>query len=759
MTRHSLGVSENKLDNNIRQKKGGSKTVIMPSLRTPSVSVPARIRATAGGQGPKSMMIIKRSVASTIIIIVMAIACLGGAALTGGSKNNSNDGLAIEPHSNKPTLTDQAAETAVGGEDLIARFAPQQLAQVIRRRVPLRISVSGKTLDLQFREVRPSVLEGQNQGLVVTIDYSYDTDYQALKWNITLHNESKEAIKNISILPLLLALTVDPNKDYPRVRHLSGSNHYDATYPPRAFRLDEERFMTHDHSKSVRIASAPGGSAYDHVPVLQFAIGPYGNMAGLFVGFEWSSRWYLEARWERNSFTGEPRPDFLIEGNVGLGTLQLDPGESLALPRIHMGFFQGPDWNSCDNALRRYVREKIAAKFEGKVPLPPVSYDHWFGIHQFFDVEDLKRQADRAAELGCEYFCVDAAWYPIKNSFIDGLGNWYSPDPKKFPHGIEELSEHVRKLGMGFGIWHLIEAGAEDSEVVQRHPNLYYGKSAAMGQDPNPQSPVQLRYLRLDLPEGRNLALGIIRKWIKDWHLTWMRWECSDPQSWTYMVDPSGKLNLIYMNGFYQVIDTIRTEFPDLYIEGVQGGGTRLDWGMAARTHGTWLSDHTANPDVSRFMQTGASRFWPAHLLNSAVRAHRNSGDSEVTPHNLLSRMVGTMSFNGDIAQWSPQATELAKKYVQVYKSIRPLLAKPALFLLPQPRGDRDWDLVLFGDEGGKRLLFVFRLEGPEDVYIKAPHGQWTQLLGSDKAKIEMRGDGILLHLDRNSSALWELKP
>jgi alpha-galactosidase len=614
---------------------------------------------------------------------------------------------------------------------------------VLLKRAPLKVTVDGKDLELEFAHSGPSRLEGRNGSLTVTIDYAYLRTHTALQWSVTLRNEGAKPLDGITVIPLLVPLDVDPSRSHPRVRHLTGSFHFDGVYPPRAFRLFEEQFVTHDHSKAVRIESHPTASAYDHSPVLQFAVGPDGNLAGLFVGFEWSSRWYLEAKWARYSWTGEPRPEFQIEGNVGLEKFRLEPGESLTLPKVHMGFWEGADWNAADNAVRGYVRDVLAARLQGRVPVPPVSYDHWFGIHQFFDVEDMKRQATRAAELGVEYFCLDAAWYPVEKSFADGIGNWY-PDPKKFPNGIEELSEHVRQLGMGFGIWHMIERGMPGTQMVRKYPDLYYKEM----------------YLRLERPEARAVALDLLRTWITRWKLTWMRWELSDPQNWTYEIDPSGKLNQRYMRGMYEVMDTIRREFPNVYIEGVAGGGTRMDWGMAVRTHGTWLSDHTAHPDVCRFMQTGASRFWPTHFLNLAIRAHRNSGDSEVTPHNLLSRMAGTMSFNGDIAQWSPQATRLAKNYVDAYKRIRSHLAgDPVVFPLPQPDNDREWDAVLFGGEGGRRLLFAFRLGGPDSIQIPAPPGRWTRLLGSDKAEIASEGGGATLRLEPNSSALWELTP
>jgi alpha-galactosidase len=662
--------------------------------------------------------------------------------------NPQPGGVASYLRAYSPNPCSVHASEVQDGRFLVKQFAPSALSQVIVEKVPLQLAIADKVFDLQLHKAGPSLLEGSAGDLRVNVDYDYLEDPPALRWTVTVRNEGGGRIENVTLTPLLLTLSVDSYRDQHRVRHLGGSRHFDATYPPRAFRLSEERFITHDHCEPVRIESSLMGSAWDHVPVLQFAIGR-GRFTGLFAGFEWSSRWYLEARWARYSFRGEPPPNFLLEGNVGLERFSLDPGELLTFPRVHMGFFEGEDWGACDNAVRRYVQEALSAKLAGRVPLPPVSYDHWFGLFNDFDAETLKREADRAAELGCEYFCLDAGWYPIRQDFGDGIGNWYTPEPKKFPHGVEEVSEHVRSLGMGFGIWHIIELAAPGSQVLQKHPELYLD---------HPSEPGWWKRLRTDLPEGRELALEIIRKWIRDWNMTWMRWEYNDPALYTYPRDPSGKLNLAHMNGVYQIHDTLRAEFPDLYIEGCQGGATRMDWGFAVRTHGTWLDDHSSNPEVCRFMQTGASRFWPAHYLNSCIRVDRNSGDSEANTHKLLSRMVGTMSFNGDIAHWSPAATELAKKHIRVYKQIRHLLDQSVVFPIPQPHSDRDWDVIMVADRKGENLLlYAFRLEGPDSLQISVPQGRWQQLLGSDQARLEQQARGTLLRLERNSSALWAL--
>lgn len=633
--------------------------------------------------------------------------------------------------------------SAASLDALVSRAAPRLLAETLRRLPPIAVTSGGDILSLPFERTEMGHYEARAGNLHVTLHCDYLPDYRALRWTTTLSNTGDTPLTNLGVLPLLLRLDADPALYSPRVRHLGGSYHYDGVYPPRAFRESEEVFITHDHCKPARIESGAYGSAFQDVPLLQFAVGRQGILAGFTVGFEWSGRWFLEAAWERNSFEGEARPDLLVRGNVGMETFRLEPGESVTLPRIHLVFAQTQDWDGLSNAFRRYVTESLAPSLQGDPPLPPVSYDHWFGIHQNFDVKDMMRQAERAAEIGCEYFCLDAAWYQCKH-WTDGPGNWFTPDPMKFPNGVEELSAHVRSLGMTFGLWHMLENAVEGTEFRTRRPDLFLYEGKPSG-------------LRLDLPEGRAFVLERLRYWCENWKVRWMRWESLAPD-WTYQHDPTGKLALAYVRGYYEIIDTLRSEVPDLYIEGCQGGGMRFDLGMVARTHGTWLSDHTAHPDVCRFCQTGALRFWPPQYLNSAVRVHRNTGDKESFAHNFLSRMVGTMSFNGDIAQWSEAAAKLAKQHVQVYKQIRFLLAQPVFFPLPQPRSPRDWDAVLYGDgSGAGQLLYAFRMEGPERLSIPMPQGQgeWKRLLGSETAQIEAGNGGVRLSLESNSSALW----
>ena len=200
----------------------------------------------------------------------------------------------------------------------------------------------------------------------------------------------------------------------------------------------------------------------------------------------------------------------------------------------------------------------------------------------------------------------------------------------------------------------------------------------------------------------RRIIYETLRNWIKEYHLTWMRWEMA------------GQGDLNYINHYHEIMAALTQEFPDLNIECCLGGGTRFDLGMIRYCTSTWLSDHTADADVCRFHQTGALHFWPSHLLNSRrARSPEDAATREATAYNLISRMPGTLSFNGDIAQWCPEATRRMRALVDAYKSVRHLQSQPVFYPLPQPRNPRKL---------GRRLFR--RRQGRGATALCLPHGR-----------------------------------
>ncbi|HEY0865264.1 MAG TPA: glycoside hydrolase family 36 protein [Opitutaceae bacterium] len=614
---------------------------------------------------------------------------------------------------------------AGGGGGLLASAAPDGLARTISQGVPARVSIGDEVLS--FQQSSDNTFENIRGSLVTRIRYHRDPDYSALWYQIEFVNRGGQEVAGIKVDPFAVSVAVEPPTTIPRVRYVTGSQHYDATYPSRAFEVVDRAIMTPDHAKPIEIG---GELSQEYVQMMQFAVQTGEKLAGFMVSFEWSAGWSIKAGYTKPVYQEAPpkQSEFEITAKLKLGELVVPAGATIELPRVHLVFFEGKDWTPLENNGRRYISDRIAYRQPKNAQVNKVTYDHWFGIQGNFDIEDMLRQARRAKELGCEFFCLDAGWYGKGAFGSSGKGVWDEPDPTKFPQGIadvQRLSALCTDSGMGFGLWSLLLVKNQAGKLEQ-------GPEAAFD---------------LTKPEGVNAALDVLRRWIKTYNLTWFRFEML------------GQGELSYQRGYQEILATITREFPELHIECCLGGGTRFDLANMRYSTTTWLSDHTGSPDVCRVTQTGALRVWPSYMLNLAVRVHRNTGDSEATAYNVISRMPGTLSFNGDIAQWSVEATQRVRQLVDKYKTIRHLQSQPVFFPLPQVRKIEDWDVVCFGDgKGEAQLMYVFRVGGSSASFVQVPDapGEWSLVMSSDpNVAIKASGNGFTLSQPERSAAVW----
>ena len=79
---------------------------------------------------------------------------------------------------------------------------------------------------------------------------------------------------------------------------------------------------------------------------------------------------------------------------------------------------------------------------------------------------------DKAAEAGCEYYCVDCGWY-ADGPWWDYVGEWL-PSKERFPNGLEEVMDYIRGKGMIPGVWLEIEVMGLKCPKADRVPDDWY---------------------------------------------------------------------------------------------------------------------------------------------------------------------------------------------------------------------------------------------------------------------------------------------
>src|SRR5665213_1505413 len=189
---------------------------------------------------------------------------------------------------------------------------PPNLARKAQFTVPVSVRIGDSAVPLI---VTNGGATGDASGVHVDVEAMRGDDGYSIEWTTTVTNVGGVILADVQVLPFMLTFDLDEVADVPRARHISGSWHYDALYPPRAFRLHEESFITHDHARPLRIGGINSGI---HSPILQIGLG-VPLREGLFVAMEWSGGWRMTAGFSQMSFHGEQRSTFSVSGHADLG--------------------------------------------------------------------------------------------------------------------------------------------------------------------------------------------------------------------------------------------------------------------------------------------------------------------------------------------------------------------------------------------------------------------------------------------------------
>ncbi len=593
--------------------------------------------------------------------------------------------------------------------DLLARIGPPGFGRFLKPGPSYRLHQDGPG----------AAAEGS--ALAARVQLEVDEQLGVVVQTVTVTNESPQPSPPIREIDAFFVPLEVCSRDCPRAGSFGGGL-TDGFYPPRAYRPEEVTFGEARQwlpasggfhrwwtGKGLyRLESIESGrSSNPNLPILWagwLAASPGEPSAasgelGLWAALEWSGRWRLEfgngMDWSF-SFRGGPR----VKGLV------LEPGESLRLPRVHLGFWAGAR-DALHNRIRRYVAEALCPDVEGGRPWPVAAYDHWFGIHESVSEEVLRKQADRAAELGLEYFVIDAGWYAATGEkFWTGVGNWERVDRAKFPQGLEPIAEYVKSKHMRLGLWFEPERAYRGSDLLSAHPEWFW--------DIGGNSP----HLNLTLRAAQDGLIELLSRWIGRLDIRWLRWDNNQaPGPFWDAADPTGKVQFAYVEGLYRVFDELLKRHAKLMIDNCAGGGNRVDFGTLGRSGTMVISDHSEDAHVCRIMQTGGARVFPGNLMNSSLYVGASDAGRSATPLALVSRMAGAVTLNGHIANWTKRQARLVKRYLEGFKTYRHLLMQDFYPLTPYPRSEADWDVVEFADpKTAEAVVLAYRVRGERAV-------------------------------------------
>jgi len=249
----------------------------------------------------------------------------------------------------------------------------------------------------------------------------------------------------------------------------------------------------------------------------------------------------------------------------------LAPGEQIAMPQILCYEFTNKldmdCWKLHNYMHTRYPRKEM-----------PVIYDTWMYRFDHIDFDNVASQIVPAAEMGVEYFFIDAGWFGASEKWSHCVGDWKENANGRLQGRMLEIAQLVRKAGMKFGIWLEPERAICITNAVRQHPEYYI-------QGDN--SPVAY-FLDFANPEARNWMLGIIFDLIEHYGLCYIK----NDYNTDMFFDIHHTAFHAYHRGHEEFIRAIREKYPHVYISSCASGGERMDLHSYIQFDSTWPSDN-----------------------------------------------------------------------------------------------------------------------------------------------------------------------
>jgi alpha-galactosidase len=296
----------------------------------------------------------------------------------------------------------------------------------------------------------------------------------------------------------------------------------------------------------------------------------------------------------------------------------------------------------------------------------------WEAVYFDHDLARLTQLADTAARIGVERFVLDDGWFGGRRDDLRGLGDWWV-SPQVWPEGLAPLVEHVRGLGMEFGLWFEPEMVNVDSDLVRQHPDWVLGPRAG-----HPREWRHQQVLDLANPEAAAHLEAQISALVDEYAIDFIKWDHNRDLLEAVRSDASGvdrPAVHAQTTAFYALLDRLRERHPDLEIESCASGGARVDLGVLARTDRVWTSDCNDALERAR-IQRWTSLLIPAEVMGTHVgppTAHTTHRTLDLGFRTLLA-LQGHAGLEWDITTCSEAELAALTSWSALYRELRDLL-------------------------------------------------------------------------------------
>jgi len=385
-------------------------------------------------------------------------------------------------------------------------------------------------------------------------------------------------------------------------------------------------------------------------------------------GFGHGEVWGIHVAWSGNHRTlaeRTPTGVSLLGGGELLlaGEVRLAPGESYRGPWLFGSYGRG-----LDELSARFHRHLRARPRHPRSPRP-VIVNTWEAVYFDHDLARLTALADVAARVGAERFVLDDGWFRHRRDDHAGLGDWYV-DETVWPKGLHPLVDHVRGLGLEFGLWVEPEMVNPDSDLARAHPDWIMSTGGR-----RPPEARHQQVLDLGHPGAYEYLLERLDALLSEYDIAYLKWDHNRD-----LIDaghsPLGEAGVhVQTLRLYELLDELRARHPGVEIESCSSGGSRVDLGILDRTDRVWASD--CNDALERqHIQRWTGTLLPPEMIGAHVgpTVSHTTGRVHTLDFRAGTALFGHFGLEWDLTEATEADRERLAEWVRLYKRLRGLL-------------------------------------------------------------------------------------
>ncbi len=277
--------------------------------------------------------------------------------------------------------------------------------------------------------------------------------------------------------------------------------------------------------------------------------------------------------------------------------------------------------------------------------------------------EKEKKIIDLAADLGCEYYCLDCGWYD-DGIWWDRVGEWKEAS-SRFPNGLMAVCDYAHEKGLKMGLWLEIEVMGVRCELANRLPDdwfiMTHGKRRIDSD----------RYL-LDFrnPAVRQYCSDTVDRLMRDFGVEYFKidYNVTTGIGPDVNTDSLGAGMLEHVRCLYEWIRSVYAKHPDLVIENCGSGAQRQDYGILALHSLQSTSDQT---DYIKNAYIGANVAAGVTPEQAGMWVYPYEDDREHVIWNVVNGLLLRPYMSGLVWDISTENYALMKEGVACYKQIR----------------------------------------------------------------------------------------